>query len=301
VVVIVGIFGLRALVRTWGPAAGRAGRIALVEIEGPMYSGRRVVDQLSRFREDRSIKAVVLRLETPGGGVAVAQEIAREVERLKKAGTVVVASMGNVAASGGYYVASAADWIMAEAGTMTGSIGVIISLTDVEELLGKLGIRPHVIKSGRFKDVGSPARKMTEAERALLQELVDDVHQQFVEAVVRGRRKPIAQRLAKERHVEASTIQEQEVRQAVQRLADGRIFSGSKAKVYGLVDALGNIKDAIAYAAERAGIEGKPEVVRERKPFSLIGWLSGETFAHLVDQLMIRSSTVGPLRYQLPF
>ena len=204
--------------------------------------------ELKRFGENPSIKAIVLRIDSPGGGVVPSQEIYDAVQRVRnKNNKAVIASMGTVAASGGYYIAAATDRIIANPGTLTGSIGVIMETANVEGLLKKIGVEGIVVKSGKFKDVGSPLRKMTAEEQALLQAVMDDVHQQFIEAVAEGRA------------LEPSTVQ---------ALADGRIFTGRQAKDAKLVDELGNLDDAIQLAADLAGIEGEPKVIEPRRRFS---------------------------------
>jgi protease-4 len=173
--------------------------------------------------------------------------------------------MGAVAASGGYYIAAAAQKIYANPGTITGSIGVILQFTNLEELFRKIGFRMEIVKSGPYKDVGNPAREMTPEERAYLQDLIDNVHQQFVRAVAQGRR-----------------MEEEKVRE----VADGRIFTGEQAKELGLVDELGDLKDAINAAAKMAGIEGEPKVIYpEKKKRSLLSYLLDQATENLVDQL----------------
>jgi protease-4 len=203
---------------------------------------------LKRFGENPSVKAIVLRIDSPGGGVVPSQEIYDAVQRVRnKSNKAVIASMGTVAASGGYYIAAATDRILANPGTLTGSIGVIMEMANIEGLLKKIGVEGVVVKSGRYKDVGSPLRKMSDEEQALLQSVMDDVHKQFIEAVAAGRSLEVAD---------------------VKALADGRIFTGRQAKDAKLVDELGNLEDAIQLAAEIAGIEGEPKVVEPRRRFS---------------------------------
>lgn len=228
-------------------------RVAVIELTGVMtsshdvgnraVSARKVIKQLQKYRDDDSVKAVVLRLDTPGGTVVAAQEIHAELVRLRTGpGKKIVVSMGDLAASGGYYVACAADRVFASPGTLTGSIGVIMQFPDYQGLFGKIGLGTNTIKSGEFKDVGNGARAMTDRDRKLLQSLVDDVYAQFVEAVAAGRRMSPEQ---------------------VRPLADGRVFSGRQAKQLGLVDELGDLDAAIAAAGKLAGIEGTPEIIRE--------------------------------------
>ncbi|OQW33095.1 MAG: multidrug transporter [Nitrospira sp. SG-bin1] len=224
-------------------------RIALIRVEGVILDSQTTVGELKRFSENPSIKAIVLRIDSPGGGVVPSQEIYDAVKRVRsKNNKAVIASMGSVAASGGYYIAAATDRIVANPGTLTGSIGVIMETANVEGLLQKIGVEGIVIKSGKYKDVGSPLRKMSGEERALLQAVMDDVHKQFIEAVAEGR------------SLELRTAQ---------ALADGRIFTGRQAKEAKLIDELGDLEDAIQLAAEVAGIEGEPKVVEPRRRFSI--------------------------------
>jgi protease-4 len=226
------------------------GRVGLVEIAGEIEASEDVVDQLDRMQRDPTVKAVIVRLDSPGGGVAASQEIYDAVRRLRDDGKPVVASMGGVAASGAYYVACGADSIVANPGTLTGSIGVIMSFPNTEELFRKVGLRFETIKTGKFKDVGSMWRPMTDEERTLLQGVLENVFDQFVEAIVDGRG------MAKE---------------DILPYADGRIFSGDQAEEYGFVDRLGSLEDAIDMAASMAGIEGRPSIVRkERRHVSII-------------------------------
>jgi protease-4 len=221
-------------------------KIGVIAIEGVISSelAERIVRQLTKYGDDTTIKAIILRIDSPGGGVASSQEIYEEVRRVRSGGKLVVASMGSVAASGGYYIACVADRIFANAGTVTGSIGVIVQLANASELLHKVGIESSVITSGPFKDSGNPTRILRPEERQVFQALVDDVYQQFIEAVAQGRNLPL-----------------EEVRQA----ADGRIYTGRQAKELRLVDELGSLHDAITYAASRIGSVGKPKLVQEGK------------------------------------
>jgi protease-4 len=224
-------------------------RIALIRVEGVIVDSQATVGELKRFSENPSVKAIVLRIDTPGGGVVPSQEIYDAIKRVRnKNNKAVIASMGSVAASGGYYIAAATDRIVANPGTLTGSIGVIMETANVEGLLQKIGVEGVVIKSGKYKDVGSPLRKMSAEERGLLQAVMDDVHKQFIEAVAEGRSMEL---------------------RAAQVLADGRIFTGRQAKEAKLVDELGDLEDAIQLAADVVGIEGEPKVVEPRRRFSL--------------------------------
>ncbi|MEC4670167.1 MAG: signal peptide peptidase SppA [Nitrospirota bacterium] len=236
-------------------------RIALIRIEGVILDSKETVRELKEFGESSTVKAIVLRIDSPGGGVVPSQEIHDAVKRVRnKNNKTVVASMGTVAASGGYYIASATDRIMANPGTLTGSIGVIMELTNLQGLFKKIGVENVVVKSGRYKDIGSPFRKMTPEDRRILQAVMDDVHGQFIEAVAEGRSLDISE---------------------VRRLADGRIFTGRQAKDVKLVDELGNLDDAIRLAADMVGIEGEPKVVEPSKPFSLRRLIEGHLFGSM--------------------
>lgn len=231
-------------------------RIALVRIEGVIVDSKGVIEELHRHRDDESIKAILLRIDSPGGAVVPSQEIYDEVKKIRDGGKKkIVSSMGTVAASGGYYIAAGSERIIANAGTLTGSIGVIMELVNVEGLLQKIGVEGVTIKSGKNKDVGSPFRKMKEEERALLQEVMDDVHLQFIEAVAEGRSLEI---------------------EKVRTLADGRIFTGRQAKALGLVDELGSLDVAVKKTAELAGIEGEPQVVETEKKVSVFELIRGQ-------------------------
>jgi protease-4 len=221
-------------------ALGMTGRVGIVEVEGQISESRTIVDALKGFGRSPVIKAVVVRIESPGGGVAPSQEIYNAIRKLHEE-KPVIASLGGLAASGGYYIASACDTIVANPGTLTGSIGVIMQLGNVQELLQKIGVQAEVLKAGEHKDMGSPVRPMTDAERGLFQQMLDSVHAQFISAVAAGRQ-----------------MDESKVRE----LADGRVFSGEQARAVGLVDTLGGLEDAITMAAERGGIAGEPRVSR---------------------------------------
>ena len=223
--------------------------VGVVRVEGVIVDARQTVGDLRKFGESPTIKAIVLRIDTPGGGVVPSQEIHDAVMRVRTThNKAVVASMGSVAASGGYYIAAASDRIIANPGTLTGSIGVIMELANVEGLLQKIGVQSVVIKSGRYKDIGSPLRKMGEEDRRILQAVMDDVHSQFIEAVAEGRSLEV---------------------DAVRGMADGRIFTGRQARDAKLVDELGDLDDAVRIAADLGGIEGEPKVIEPKRRFSL--------------------------------
>ena len=230
-------------------------RIAVVEIEGIILDGDQAVRELREHAENPAVKAVVVRVNSPGGVVGPTQEIVSGIERVRKAGKPVVASFGAVAASGGYYVGTAADRIFANPGTLTGSIGVIMQMANVEGLLKKVGVEYVVIKAGAYKDVGNFSRVMTPEERRILQALLDDVYGQFVAAVAKGR-----------------GLDEG----AVRAFADGRIYSGRQAHALKMVDELGGFEEAVEAAAKLAGIPGKPKVIYPRRRFSFSELLRGE-------------------------
>jgi len=230
------------------------GKVGLVEVEGAIMDGRDIIEQLERQKDDASVKAVVLRVNSPGGAVGPTQEIYDEIFRVRKAGKPVVASLGAIAASGGYYIACAADTVLASPGTLTGSIGVIMTFPNAEELLKKVGLSFQVVKSGPNKDIGSLYREMTPEEKRVLQNVIDDVYDQFVEAVMRGRGLS---------------------REEVAAFADGTVFSGRQARDLGLVDQLGGLAEAVDLAGQLGGIRGKPVVVkkvpRRFPPFDAVG------------------------------
>ncbi|MBI2152491.1 MAG: signal peptide peptidase SppA [Candidatus Rokubacteria bacterium] len=223
-------------------------KVAVVELEGIIIQSEPIVRELNEHRENPSVRAVVVRVNSPGGVVAPTQEIYSAIQRVRKSGKPVVASLGSVAASGGYYVATAADRIYASPGTLTGSIGVIMQMANVEGLLKKVGVDLVVVKAGQYKDIGNFARAMTPEERRILQSLLDDVYNQFVDAVARGRKLD---------------------RATVEAFADGRIVSGKQAQQLKMIDALGGLDEAIEDAARLAGLPPKPRLILPRKRFSL--------------------------------
>ena len=227
-------------------------KVALIHVEGVIVGGRgqggllgdgggmdSVIRQIQAARDDETVRAVVLRINSPGGSAPASQEVGEELKKLRSAGKPVIASMGDIAASGGYWIAALCDRIYANPGTITCSIGIYIPYANYEELFKKIGVHGEKIKSGPHKDMLSPERPMTAAERAILQEMVDDLYDQFVAVVAEGRK------MEPDR---------------VRRLADGRIYTGRQAKKLGLVDEMGTQEDAVNAAARLAGIAGKPAV-----------------------------------------
>jgi protease-4 len=246
----------------------RGEKVAVIPVSGLISDSESVIDSLKRFGKDNSVKAVVLRINSPGGGVAPSQEIYEEVRKLN-ARKPVLTSMGALAASGGYYIAAATRKVYANPGTMTGSIGVIMPFMNVKDLVEKIGLKGMTVKSGQFKDIGSPLRDMTPQEQALLQGVVDNVHRQFVNAVAEGRGLP---------------------RDEVMKIADGRIFTGEQAKALGLVDALGNLEDAVADAARMGKISGEPKVVTPPKSKISLLDLLREEMRTLIDEKLTGNS-----------
>lgn len=236
-------------------------RVALIRIEGPILDSRNIVEEIKEHTKDLSIKAIILRIDSPGGAVAPSQEIYEEVKKAAAAKKVIV-SMGSIAASGGYYIAAPAHMIIANPGTLTGSIGVIMEIPNIEGLMTKIGITTEVIKSGRHKDMASAFRKMGAEERELLQGVMDNVHEQFIKAVADGRK-----------------LQVEDVR----LIADGRIFSGEQAKARKLIDELGTLEDTIQKTAELAGISGEPDVVEKKEKTSLMELLKSRFPKELTD------------------
>ena len=226
--------------------------IAMVHVNGMLMDSTAIVRQLSKYRRDPKIKAIIVRIDSPGGAVAPAQEIYDEINKIKDANKIVYASLGSVAASGGYYIACAANYVVANPGTLTGSIGAIMAFNNVEELAKKIGIRPAVIKSGAFKDSGSPLRSMQPEELKLLQNVVDDVHQQFVQAVSLGRNLP-----------------EDEVK----LFADGRVMTGKQAFEFKLVDEFGGLEKTKEILGKKIGIVGYPSVIEEKEDVPFMDWL----------------------------
>ncbi len=277
IIVIIGIGVLFFLLvgRTLVQSAPIGDKVAIIDITGTISRTETIIDQIHQYRDDQAIKAIVLRINSPGGSVAPVQEIYSELKKLEKP---IVASMGSTAASGGYYIAAIADEILANPGTLTGSIGVIMQFTKLKGLYEKIGLEQQVVKSGKFKDTGSPVRDMTDEERELLQVTLDDVHNQFIDAVFEGR-------------------QEHLTREEIVALADGRIFSGQQALGHKLVDQLGNLPDAIDRAGELGGISGKPRVVRTKRKTSMLERVLGSTGKENLDRLLDNAGVT--FRYEL--
>jgi protease-4 len=240
-------------------------KVGVIEINGIIADSKNILNHLKRFREDNAIKAIVVRVDSPGGAVGPSQEIFREI-RKTSATKKVVASMGTIATSGGYYIAAGANGIIANPGTITGSIGVIMGFTNYEELLHKIGLVPIVVKSGEYKDLGSPVREMKPEEKIILQEFAKKIHRQFIKDIVDGRKMDM---------------------EKVESLADGRIFTGQESKKFGLVDRLGNLEDAIEWAGRLGGIKGKiATVYAKEKNFSLLRYITDSSAGTLLNHIL---------------
>jgi len=261
VLIYLGVAGLFSLF-VW-QASGRAdarldlfgGRVAIVEVEGIILDVDDLLRDLKDFRDNPSVRAVVVRINSPGGVVGPTQEVHNSLVKLREAGKPVVASLGSIAASGGYYIAVAADRIYANPGTLTGSIGVIMQMPNVDGLLKKVGVDYVVIKAGQYKDLGNFARPMRPDERQVLQALLDDVHGQFIDAVAAGRKI---------------------TREQVVAFADGRIFSGVQAKAHSMIDALGGLEDAVNAAGTLAGLKVPPRTITPRRRTSIINLIRSQ-------------------------
>ena len=253
--------------------------IGVVTIEGMIFDSAQVLEDLRYFRDEEAIKAIVFRVNSPGGGVGASQEIYRALLKTRDVKPVVT-SMGGVAASGGYYAAAATSGIVANSGTITGSIGVIMGYTNFRRILDKIGLEPVVFKSGEMKDAGSPTREMTEKEREYLQHVVSSLHEQFVTHVAEGRGMD---------------------REEVAGLADGRIYTGLEAKGLGLVDRIGNIEDAMAWAAELGGLDkaGEPQYPPRPKE-KLVDYIMNSVETR-ITRVMSKHGAVSPSYiYRLP-
>jgi len=253
-----------------------ANGVGLVEVKGLIIDPQETVKQLKDFAKDDKVKAVVLRIDSPGGVVGPSQEIWSAVKKLKEKKQVIV-SMGSVAASGGYYIAAPANLIYANPGTITGSIGVLMKFSNLEGLMNKVGMKAFTLKTGKFKDVGSPSRSMSDEERAMLQSVIESTHSQFVRAVAEGRKLPEAQ---------------------VRAIADGRIFSGEQAMANKLVDRLGTMQDAIDEAGRLGGLSGEPHVIKPPKKKPLLLDMLVEESAGKFSSMM-RKEKGFSLNYQL--
>jgi len=261
VVLLLVLLGLSAAIALFQKDMPIGEKVAVVRVEGPILDSKNTIEELKDYVTNQSVKAIILRVDSPGGAVAPSQEIYEEVRKAAAKKKVVV-SMGSVAASGGYYISAPASRIVANPGTLTGSIGVIMEIPNLEGLLNKVGVKTEVIKSGEHKDMASVFRGIGKEERVILQNVLDDVHEQFIDAVVEGRKMPP---------------------EKVRKIADGRVFTGRQAVKVGLVDELGNLEDAVKTAAKLAGISGEPSVLDKKEKTSLTDFLRGKLPKELTD------------------
>jgi protease IV len=241
-------------------------RVGVVEVTGTIMDSKKTLKELREFAEADTVKAIVIRIDSPGGAVGPSQEIYEAVRKLKDKKHVVM-SMGSIAASGGFYIACAGEKIYANPGTLTGSIGVIFTFYNVQGLLKWAGVQVAPLTAGKMKDAGSPFREMTADERAYFRGVLDDVHDQFIQAVADGRNLTVDQ---------------------VKPLADGRVFTGRQAKDYKLVDALGGLEDAVAEAGRLGGIKGQPKMEYPRKEKRMLAELFGEDAETLLQGVAAR-------------
>jgi protease-4 len=252
--------------------SGFGDKIAVIEVFDGIYDSEPIVRQLKRWGKSGGVDAIVLHVNSPGGGVAPSQEIYEEILRVREEdGKIVVVSMSSVAASGGYLISCAADQIMANPGTITGSIGVIIQFATAGKLFDKIGVDFETVKAGELKGVGSIDRRMSSEERKMLQAMVADSYEQFVEVV------------AERRDMNKDEVYE---------IADGSVFTGRQAFELGLVDTLGGFEDAIRLAADMVGIQGEPRIVKEYRPKRGLWDLLGSILGNVED--MTASDISGP-------
>ncbi len=272
-IIIIVVFVLGVLIPLAVSFARRGGgKIGVIEVEGTITDLSDAMEDVVRFKEDDSIRGVILRINSPGGAVGPTQEMYSELKKLKAKNKIVYVSMGSICASGGYYLAAMGDKVYANPSTITGSIGVIMEQTVVEDLMKKFGIAENTIKSGLLKDTGSPFRKMTDYERTYLQNIINSIYEQFVKDVSDGRRLPV---------------------EKVRELADGRIYTGLQAKEVKLVDSIGTFYDAVDDMQKALGIKGKPTLVHGKRPFSLFKWL----ISSAMQDILLRTTTQPPVSF----
>lgn len=261
----IGFLVLASAIKSGGSeyySRGSGDKIAIVEINDVIMTSENTVEQIKKYREDKSIKAIIVRINTPGGGVAASQEIYEEVKKTRESGKVIVVSMGSIAASGGYYISCGSSLIVANPGTLTGSIGVIAEFITMKDLADKIGLKENVFKSGELKDAGNPFRDINEKDKAYFQDVVDNSFGQFLDVV------------SKERKIDKEKLLPN---------ANGRVFTGLQAKELGLIDSLGTFEDAIRITSKMAGIEGEPRIVREKKKFSIFEKIIGARMEDVTD------------------
>ena len=273
--ILLALVGISSITSEW-VQQGTKNRIGIVDITGLITDCQYIINQVKKFRQDKRIRGIILRIDSPGGAVGPSQEIYDEVLKTRESGKTIYASMGALAASGGYYIASAAEKIFANPGTLTGSIGVIMVFSNAKGLMEKIGLQPEIVKAGEYKDIGSPARAMTQKERNLLQSVVTDVHQQFIEAVASGRDISVAE---------------------VTKIADGRILTGRQAYSLNLVDQIGGLQVSIDQLAHKVGIIGSPKIIKETPRVGFLDWVLKST----VNQSLINRSSIPSLQYTWHF
>jgi protease IV len=255
-------------------AGGFGEKIAVVDLEGVILSPKDVVEQLRKFADDSSVKAIVIHVNSPGGGAAASEEIYQEVLRIRDVKKKrIVSSIETVGASGAYYVSSATNKIFADNASIVGSIGVIAEWYNYEELLKWAKLRAIVLKAGEFKDTGSPVREMTPAEREYMQGLIDNMHAQFIQSVAKGRRMKVEE---------------------IKTLADGKVWTGEQAMPLKLIDQIGDFRAAVEDTAKSVGIKGEPTIVRpEKERKGLLDLLFGDASEYFPDPAKLTQSNAG--------
>ncbi|HVN96024.1 MAG TPA: signal peptide peptidase SppA [Syntrophorhabdaceae bacterium] len=263
IVIILFVFGV-VVPLTFSLVKGTGkGKIGVIEVEGTITDLSDAMEDVIRFKEDDSIRGVILRINSPGGAVGPTQEMYAELKKLKSKNKIVYVSMGSVCASGGYYLAAMGDRIYANPSTITGSIGVIMQQAVVEDLMKKIGVQENTIKSGLLKDTGSPFRKMTDEERKYLQDIINSIYEQFIKDVSEGRRLPV---------------------EKVRELADGRIYTGLQAREVKLIDSIGTFYDVVDDMKKTLGIKGKPTLIHGKRPFSILKWLISSAMQDILSR-----------------
>lgn len=260
--VITGIFFLTGSKQVMPSYANK--KLGLVRIEGVIMNSEPIIKQLRSFKMDKSIVGILLRIDSPGGSVAPSQEIYQEILNIRQAGKPVIATMGNIAASGGYYVACPAQYIFADPGTITGSIGVILSAPLYNGLAEKIGVKMRTYKAGRYKDIGNSFRKMSNEEDSLIQSILDDTHSQFIFDIAQARKISY---------------------DSVAAISDGRIFTGKQALNVGLVDSLGGYHQALDYLRKITGMPQNVRVVERAEKLSVIRELLVEEIIRIFPRL----------------
>ena len=266
--IIFAIFLICAVFVFHGQPMFGGGEIAIVNITGEIYQSKPTIDLLHQYSKRPKVKSIILRIDSPGGGVAASQEIYEEINKIREKGEKpIIASLGTIAASGGYYIACGAEKIIANPGTLTGSIGVLINILNTEELLKKIGVSVKTITSVEHKDMGSPTKELSPDEEKLLREVIDNIHNQFLRVIEERRGL---------------------TREELKSIADGRILTGEQALECKLIDELGNLNDAIDIAAKASGIKGEPKIIMEKKRFSLLEFILGSTQLKLPISFLVR-------------